>query len=34
MVAGDIYTPDRIDAALSDYFRPRNLNGLRELSRL
>ena len=34
MVAGDIYPPDRIDAALSHYFRPGNLAGLRELALL
>jgi two-component system, OmpR family, sensor histidine kinase KdpD len=34
MVAGDIYPPDRIDAALSNYFRPGNLTGLRELALL
>ena len=34
MVAGDIYPPDRIDAALSHYFRPGNLTGLRELALL
>lgn len=34
MVAGDIYPPDRIDVALSHYFRPGNLTGLRELALL
>ncbi|HYB36350.1 MAG TPA: DUF4118 domain-containing protein [Mycobacterium sp.] len=34
MVAGEIYPPDRIDAALSHYFRPGNLTGLRELALL
>jgi two-component system, OmpR family, sensor histidine kinase KdpD len=34
MTAGDIYPPDRIDAALSHYFRPGNLTGLRELALL
>jgi two-component system, OmpR family, sensor histidine kinase KdpD len=34
MVAGDIYPSDRIDAALSHYFRPGNLTGLRELALL
>lgn len=34
MVAGDIYPPDRIDAALSHYFRPSSLIGLRELALL
>jgi two-component system sensor histidine kinase KdpD len=34
MVAGDVYPPDRIDAALSHYFRPGNLTGLRELALL
>jgi len=34
MVAGGIYPPDRIEAALSHYFRPGNLTGLRELALL
>jgi two-component system, OmpR family, sensor histidine kinase KdpD len=34
MVAGNIYAPDRIDAALSHYFRPGNLTALRELALL
>jgi len=34
MVAGDIHPADRIDAALSHYFRPGNLTGLRELALL
>ncbi|WP_165497184.1 universal stress protein [Rhodococcus sp. ABRD24] len=34
MVAGDIYPPNRIDAALSHYFRPGNLTALRELALL
>lgn len=34
MVAGEIYPPDRVDAALSHYFRPGNLTGLRELALL
>jgi two-component system, OmpR family, sensor histidine kinase KdpD len=29
---GDIYPPDRIDAALSNFFRPGNLGALRELA--
>ncbi|GAA2597704.1 sensor histidine kinase [Streptomyces axinellae] len=31
---GNIYKPDRIDAALSNYFRPGNLTALRELALL
>jgi two-component system sensor histidine kinase KdpD len=31
---GNIYTPDKIDAALSNYFRPGNLSALRELALL
>ena len=31
---GDIYSPDRADAALSDYFRVGNLTALRELALL
>jgi len=34
MVAGDIYPPDRIDAALSHYFRPGNLTGCGKLALL
>ena len=34
MVHGNIYPPDRIDAALTHYFRPGNLNALRELALL
>ena len=34
MVHGEIYPPDRIDAALSHYFRPGNLTALRELALL
>ncbi|MGA2305156.1 MAG: DUF4118 domain-containing protein [Acidimicrobiales bacterium] len=34
MVAGEIYPPNRIDMALSHYFRPGNLIGLRELALL
>ncbi len=34
LVAGEIYPPDRVDAALSHYFRPHNLTGLRELALL
>ncbi|HMK63657.1 MAG TPA: DUF4118 domain-containing protein, partial [Acidimicrobiales bacterium] len=34
MVAGVIYPPNRIDAALSHYFRPGNLTALRELALL
>ncbi|WP_435135177.1 DUF4118 domain-containing protein [Actinacidiphila sp. bgisy144] len=31
---GNVYTPDRVDAALSHYFRPGNLTALRELALL
>jgi two-component system sensor histidine kinase KdpD len=31
---GNVYTPDKIDAALSNYFRAGNLNALRELALL
>jgi two-component system, OmpR family, sensor histidine kinase KdpD len=31
---GNIYPPERIDAALANYFRPGNLSGLRELALL
>ncbi|MGW7517043.1 ATP-binding protein [Streptomyces sp. NPDC054796] len=34
MAHGNIYAPDRIDAALSNYFRPGNLTALRELALL
>jgi len=34
MVHGNIYPPDRIEAALSHYFRPGNLTALRELAML
>jgi two-component system sensor histidine kinase KdpD len=34
MAHGHIYPPERIDAALSDYFRPGNLAALRELTLL
>lgn len=34
MAHGNIYAPDRIDAALSSYFRPGNLTALRELALL
>ncbi|NGN66700.1 sensor histidine kinase KdpD, partial [Streptomyces sp. A7024] len=34
MAHGNIYRPDRIDAALSNYFRPGNLTALRELALL
>ncbi|GGT44329.1 sensor histidine kinase [Streptomyces purpureus] len=34
MAHGNIYTPDRIDASLSNYFRPGNLTALRELALL
>lgn len=32
MAAGKIYPPERIDAALANYFRPGNLGALRELA--
>lgn len=31
---GNVYAPEKIDAALSNYFRPGNLNALRELALL
>ncbi|WP_435286308.1 DUF4118 domain-containing protein [Streptomyces bacillaris] len=34
MAHGNIYRPDRMDAALSNYFRPGNLTALRELALL
>ncbi|MGQ0679264.1 MAG: DUF4118 domain-containing protein [Actinomycetota bacterium] len=34
MAHGNIYTPERIDAALANYFRPGNLGALRELALL
>ena len=34
MAHGNVYQPDRIDAALSNYFRPGNLTALRELALL
>jgi len=34
MAHGNIYAPDKIDAALSNYFRPGNLTALRELALL
>jgi two-component system, OmpR family, sensor histidine kinase KdpD len=34
MAHGNIYLPDRIDAALANYFRPGNLTALRELALL
>ncbi|MGY1522315.1 DUF4118 domain-containing protein [Streptomyces sp. MN3] len=34
MAHGNIYTPDKVDAALSNYFRPGNLTALRELALL
>ncbi|WP_406082398.1 sensor histidine kinase KdpD [Streptomyces zaomyceticus] len=34
MAHGNIYKPDKIDAALSNYFRPGNLTALRELALL
>ncbi|GAA2499152.1 sensor histidine kinase KdpD [Streptomyces thermolineatus] len=34
MAHGNIYAPDRVDAALADYFRPGNLTALRELALL
>lgn len=32
LARGDVYPPDRIDAALANYFRPGNLSALRELA--
>jgi two-component system, OmpR family, sensor histidine kinase KdpD len=34
MAHGNIYAPDKVDAALSNYFRPGNLSALRELALL
>jgi two-component system sensor histidine kinase KdpD len=34
MAHGNIYTPDKVDAALGNYFRPGNLTALRELALL
>ncbi|MFJ8112528.1 ATP-binding protein [Streptomyces sp. NPDC096132] len=34
MAHGNVYQPDKIDAALSNYFRPGNLTALRELALL
>ncbi|MFB8754224.1 ATP-binding protein [Streptomyces sp. NPDC059852] len=34
MAHGNVYTPDKVDAALSQYFRPGNLTALRELALL
>ena len=34
MVHGNVYPPDRIEAALTHYFRPGNLTALRELALL
>jgi two-component system sensor histidine kinase KdpD len=34
MAHGNIYAPDKVDAALSNYFRPGNLGALRELALL
>jgi two-component system sensor histidine kinase KdpD len=34
MAHGNIYEPDKVDAALSNYFRPGNLTALRELALL
>jgi two-component system sensor histidine kinase KdpD len=34
MAHGNIYQPDKVDAALADYFRPGNLTALRELALL
>ncbi|MER5373110.1 ATP-binding protein [Streptomyces sp. NPDC002553] len=34
MAHGNIYKPDKVDAALSNYFRPGNLTALRELALL
>ena len=34
MAHGNVYPPERIDAAMSNYFRPGNLGALRELALL
>ena len=34
MAHGNIYPPERVDAALANYFRPGNLGALRELALL
>ena len=34
MAHGNIYPPERVDAALANYFRPGNLAALRELALL
>jgi two-component system sensor histidine kinase KdpD len=34
LARGDVYPPERIDAALANFFRPGNLNALRELALL
>ena len=34
MAHGNIYKPDRVDAAISNYFRPGNLTALREMALL
>ena len=34
LARGDVYAPERIDAALANYFRPGNLSALRELALL
>ncbi|HZY01036.1 MAG TPA: ATP-binding protein [Dermatophilaceae bacterium] len=34
MAHGNIYAPDKVDAALSNYFRPGNLSALREIALL
>src|SRR3954468_18359548 len=34
MAHGNVYPPERVDAALGNYFRPRNLAALRELTLL
>jgi len=34
MAQGNIYAPDKVDAALTNYFRPGNLTALRELALL
>jgi two-component system sensor histidine kinase KdpD len=32
LARGDVYSPDRVDTALANYFRPGNLSALRELA--
>ncbi len=34
MAHGDVYAPEKVDAALANYFRPGNLTALRQLALL